>query len=192
MGLGQTMLTAGFFIVLIIMFMNAYQVLNNADQQLLTANAYKTATDLGQSLMAEILTKHFDQNYNPTSWASGDYDTKNFTDPGSGGTNLGPESGEPVLTSPDVFPFQSIQKWNDIDDYNHYIRLTDSTNGLGRFRDSVLVYYVSTGNFTNPNYPNCVSTSRQNWKRIDLYVTNGQFLPGKWVKLSTLVSYYDH
>ena len=180
MGLGQTMLTMAFFIVLCIMFINAYRVLNNADQQLLTATAYKTATDLGQSLMTEILTKKYDQNYTAgtaPSPATSQTFLNSFTAPGS----LGPEGASESITLPDQSPFQSISKYNDVDDYNHYYRLTDSTNGLGRFRDSVLVYYVQ---MTNPP----TSYNSRWWtKRIEVWVTNDVWLTNKWVKQYSIV-----
>lgn len=181
MGLGQTMLTMAFFVVLIVLFINAYRVINNADEQLLTATAYKSATDLGQSLMSEILTKKYDQNFNPSSYTSGSISSSqailnSFTASGSLGTEVG-ES----FTLPDQSPYQSISKYNDVDDYNQYSRLTDSTNGLGRFRDSVLVYYVQ---MTNPP-----TTYNNKWwtKRIEVWVTNDQWLTNKWIKLYAIV-----
>jgi len=178
MGLGQTMLTMAFFIVLCIMFINAYRVLNNADQQLLTATAYKTATDLGQSLMTEIMTKKFDQNFNPPYGSIGS--SSNIYTGFTLASKLGPEAGE-SFTLPDQSPFQSITKYNDVDDYNHYYRLTDSTNGLGRFRDSVIVYYVQ---MTNPP----TSYNSQWWtKRIEVWVTNDVWLTNKWVKQYSIV-----
>jgi len=173
MGLGQTMLTMAFFVLLVVMFMNAYRVMINADEQVLTATAYKTANDLGQSLMAEIVTKKYDQLYNPP-WSSSSQNLVNsFTAPGS----LGPEE---TITLPDQSPFNSILKYNDVDDYNHYTRLTDSTNGLGRFRDSVLVYYVV---MTDPPY----ATTRAWTKRIEVWVTNDKWLTNKWLKLYSIV-----
>ena len=56
MGLGQSMITVLFFALLTIMFLNAISLLNKADQDLLIVATYKMATDLGQSLMSEILT----------------------------------------------------------------------------------------------------------------------------------------
>jgi len=179
MGLGQTMLTMAFFVVLTVMFINAYQTLANADQQLLTATAYKTATDLGQSLMTEILTKKYDQSFHPPygSISSSQTILNAFTQPAS----LGPEGPAEQITLPDQSPFQSISKYNDVDDYDNYSRLTDSTNGLGRFRDSVLVYYVQMTN--PPTYYN------GKWwtKRIEVWVTNDTWLTNKWIKLYAIV-----
>ena len=85
------MVTAGFFVVLVVMFMNAYRVLNNADEQLLTAEAYKTAVDLGQSLISEIVKKKFDEKYNPpySSLTSSQTILSNYLTTSS---NLGPDS----------------------------------------------------------------------------------------------------
>lgn len=177
MGLGQTMVTAGFFVVLVVMFMNAYRVMSNADEELLITSAYKTASDLGQSLMAEIVTKKYDQNYNPPA-SPGSYGSGSIKDSFTPSGQLGPEETIPL---PDQSPFQSVAKYNDVDDYNHYSRITDSTNGLGRFRDSVLVYYVL---MTNP--PSV--TSNKWWtKRIEVWVTSDKWLTNKWVKLYSVV-----
>jgi hypothetical protein len=160
MSLGQTMLMVMFLALTMIMIVNALNTLNNADIQVLTAESYKTAADLGQSLMAEIVTKKYDQFSDPTR-IQGPYQgfPGNFTyTMGTGGT---------TITLPDVAPFQSISQYNDVDDYNGYSRITESTNGLGAFRDSVIVYYVNTS--TNPPK----KTSTQQWtKQIEVWVTS--------------------
>jgi hypothetical protein len=181
MGLGQTMVTIVAFAVLTVMFMNAYRVLTNADKDLLTAEAYRTAVDLGQSLMSEISTKKYDQSFNPP-YTTTSGSSQNILNYFTQYNMLGPEYGEPKFTSsPDVSPFQSISRYNDVDDYNRYSRLTDPTNGLGRFRDSVLVYYVQ---MTNP--PTAYS-GRWWTKQVEVWVTNDKWLSGKWVKLYTIV-----
>jgi hypothetical protein len=178
MGLGQTMLMVMFFGLMIVMFINAYRTLNDADMTLMTSEAVKTATDLGRSLMSEILTKKFDQNSNP---GAAQVNNSIFTSPGS----LGRESGE-TITLPDRYPYQSIAKYNDVDDYNSYTRLVDSTNGLNGFKDSVVVYYVDI-NGTK-------STSTIQWyKEIEVWITQDPYLkpnPGTttWLKFYTIVA----
>ncbi len=177
MGLGQTMVTAVAFAALTVMFVNAYRVLADADRELLKAEAYRTAVDLGQSLLSEIATKKYDQNFTPPYYTTSG-SSQNICNSFTAYNALGPEMGEPrFITTSDVSPFQSISKYNDIDDYNGYTRLTDPTNGLGRFRDSVIVYYVQ---MTNPP-----TTVLAKWwtKRVEVWVTNDQWLPGTWVKL---------
>lgn len=184
MGLGQTMVTAGFFVVLVVMFMNAYRVLNNADEQLMTAEAYKTASDLGQSLMAEIRTKKYDENYNPPYYGSYSFSSQTLLGYFASPSNLGPDSYSEIhnVPHPDQSPYKSIQYYDDVDDYNNYTRLTDSTNGLGQFRDSVIVYYVQMTNPPTPYYSGSWWT-----KRIEVWVTNDQWLKNKWVKLYSIV-----
>jgi hypothetical protein len=186
MGLGQSMITVLFFALLTIMFLNAISLLNNADTELLTVAAYKTATDLGQSLMAEILTKKFDAASDPTVAQTS---LLIFTAPAS----LGPSAAE-TFALPDVAPFKSIKNYSDVDDYNNYSRLTDSTNGLGRFRDTVLVYYIKMTN--PPTQP--VPPSVQWTKQIEVWVTNDQYMSNKdsrgniisskWVKFYSIVT----
>jgi hypothetical protein len=167
-----------FFGLMIVLFINAYRTLNDADMTLMTAEATKTATDLGRSLMSEILTKKFDQYSDPTT-----AQVKNniFTSPGS----LRSEAGENI-TLPDRYPYQSIAKYNDVDDYNGYTRLVDSTNGLNGFKDSVVVYYVES-NGTK-------STSTIQWyKEIEVWITQDPYLkpnPGKttWLKFYSIVT----
>ena len=67
MGLGQTMITMLFFALLMVMFLNAIRSINTADSDLLTAEATKTAENLARSLMAEIQTKKFDKNADPSA-----------------------------------------------------------------------------------------------------------------------------
>jgi hypothetical protein len=171
------MLMVMFFALTMVMFINAYRTLNDADTTLLTAEAAKTATDLGRSLMSEILTKKFDQSSDPTT-----AQVKNniFTSPGS----LGPGYSE-IITLPDRYPFQSIAKYTDVDDYNGYTRLVDSTNGLNGFKDSVIVYYVDA----NGNK----SSTIQWYKEIEVWVTQTPYLnpnsgPTTWFKFYSIVT----
>jgi hypothetical protein len=180
MNLGQTMLMVMFFGLLIVMFINAYRTLNDADTSLMTSEAVKTATDLGRSLMSEILTKRFDEGSTPGA-PQISLTSPPFTAPGS----LRPEAGE-TITLPDRYPYQSIAKYNDVDDYNGYTRLVDSTNGLNGFKDSVVVYYVDI-NGTK-------STSTIQWyKQIEVWITQDPYLkpnPGTttWLKFYSIVT----
>jgi hypothetical protein len=181
MNLGQTMLMILFFGILIVMFTNAFRTLNDADVQVLTAEAYKTAADLGQSLMSEILTKKFDQNSTPTALQT-DYTV--FTSPSS----LGPDGAGEQITLPDRYPYKSISTYNDVDDYKGYTRLTDSTSGLNGFKDSVIVYYVQMTN------PPTVYSGKWWTKRIEVWVTNTQYLYDsknnvyKWLKFYSIAT----
>jgi hypothetical protein len=180
MNLGQTMLMIMFFVLMTVLFMNAFRTLSDADTQVLTAEAYKTASDLAQSLMAEIQTKKFDENSDPTTLQTS-YST--FTSP----WGLGTDGGESI-TLPDTYPYHSISTYDDVDDYNGYTRLENTTNGLSGFKDSVVVYYVQ---MTNPP-----SYYYGKWwtKRIEVWVTNTNYLYDsgndvyKWVRLYSIVT----
>ena len=184
MGLGQSMITVLFFALLTIMFLNAISLLNKADQELLIVATSKTATDLGQSLMSEILTKRFDENSDSTTVQKS---VTAFTAAGSLGTDA-TES----FTLPDRYPFKSISKYDDVDDYNHYSRLIDSTHAQGIFHDSAIVYYVQ---MTNPP----TSYSDKWWtKRVEVWVTNEPYMVDtnkttgvpyhKWLKFYSIVT----
>lgn len=175
-----------FLALTMIMIVNALSNMNNADVQILTAEAYKTASDLGQSLMAEILTKKFDEVFNPDT-SSTVYQGPT-TYPNGFSTNLRTEAGE-AIPRPDVAPYNSLTKYDDVDDYNGYSRTTETINGLGAFRDSVIVYYVTMGSSTTPP----VYSSTKTWfKKIDVWVTSDTWLTKNganiWVKKSTIVT----
>jgi hypothetical protein len=183
MGLGQTMLTIMFFVLLMLMFINALQTLNNADKDLLTAEITKTATDLGRSLMAEILTKKFDKGSTP-----GALQTTLASPPFTLPSSLGPEGAGENITLPDRLPtFKSIQKYDDVDDYDGYTRI-DSANGFSGFKDSVIVYYVDA-----TASPAKYSASMTWYKQIEVWVTQSQYLldasnKPKWLKFSSIVT----
>jgi hypothetical protein len=172
------MLMVMFFGLLMVMFINAYRTLSDADTTLMTSEAVKTATDLGRSLMSEILTKKFDRFSNP---AAAQYNNSSFTPPGS----LGRESGE-TITLPDRNPYQSIGNYNDVDDYNGYTRLVDSTNGLNGFKDSVVVYYVDVNGTKS-------TLSIQWYKQIEVWITQNPYLKPNsgtttWLKFYSIVT----
>ncbi len=179
MNLGQTMLMIMFFGLMTVMFINAYRTLNDADMTMLTAETVKTATDLGRSLMSEILTKKFDEHSDPTTAQT---NNSIFTSPAS----MGPDGSLETITLPDRYPFQSIPKYNDVDDYTGYSRLVDSTNGLNGFKDSVVVYYVDVNGQK--------STSTIQWyKQIEVWITQDPYLkpnPGTttWLKFYSIVT----
>lgn len=187
------MITVLFFALLTLMFLNAVQLMNKADRELMTVNAYKTAADLGQSLMAEIRTKKFDKNW---KWEAAKKQSEIITDINvlTDYSLLGPEdAGEVGLPMPDRPPFASIGKYNDVDDYNGYRRLTDSINGLAPFRDSVIVYYCGY----TPTSPFTKYNGRWWYKMIEVWVTQDDYLSevdprtgvrtSKWIKFYSIV-----
>jgi len=187
MGLGQTMLTILFFVLLMLMFLNAIQTLNNADKDLLTAEVTKTASDLSRSLIAEILTKKFDEGSTPTSLQTS---TGSF----SSTSRLGPDAGWPYYRTqegfslPDRLPtFKSILNYDDVDDYDGYSRI-DSANGFAGFEDSVIVYYVDA-----TQSPAVYSSSITWYKQIEVWITQSQYLINDskkpiWLKFSVIVT----
>ncbi len=119
-----------------------------------------TGTGLAQSLIDEISTKSFDAKTALKSYTTPD----SLTSPGS----LGPESGE-----------TSASQFNDVDDYNNYVR--QDTLVMGVFTSKVKVKYAQRMN------PNQYSSVRTFSKRIDIYVTN-TYLPDT-LKMNYIITY---
>lgn len=98
------------------------------------------ALSYGQSLMDEILDKNFDQNVVTTR-------KFNYSDMSA---YLGPDGSE-VFTLPDTSSigiFLSKDKYNDVDDYNGYIRQAKNSR-LDVFKLTVSVHYtIDNGPFT--------------------------------------------
>ncbi len=192
MGLGQTVTSILFFGLLTIMFLNAYRTINYADTQLLTAEVTKTAMDLGRSLMSEILTKRFDEGWYQSSSYAMQWNLS--APPLTPSSKLGPDwpwfwyRAVENITLPDVYPnFRSVQAYDDVDDYDGYVRI-DSANGFSGFRDSVIVYYVDA-----TQSPPRITSNLTWYKQIDVYVTNTNYLLGPsntpvWLKLTTFVT----
>lgn len=119
-------------------------------------NALSTA----QTMLDEILAKEFDQN---TTWGHRVYDYASMTSPAF----LGPEGSEKNFTidSTKVGGYYSAWRFNDIDDYNGYIRASVNPR-LGWFRVSVQVYYVD-------EFTPTVKSSTKTWqKKIVVTITH--------------------
>jgi hypothetical protein len=127
-------------------------------ETMLEAEASLTAVSLGQSMMDEIMTKSYDAI---TAAGTRVWDSTLFTAPGA----LGPSGAETGLVPlPD--PSGLSDKWyNDVDDYNGYIRRA-STPILGNFTVRDSVYYVSESNL------NVKVNHQTSLKRIVVVVTH--------------------
>ncbi len=162
--MGQTILTAGFFVLLTVAVINAYIMIGDYDQAYYEDEALETATGLASTLMSEISTKKFDGNIgsDPNTY----YYTNQFD------VTLGPSTAERNLISPwpDQVPYKSTTSYNDIDDYNGYIRNANSTTMSG-YQLTVTVYYVTKSS------PDVSTSSRQTIKRVNIRVIQSQYLP---------------
>lgn len=200
MGLGQTMLTSAFLVLLTVAAMNVNKMIVDRDADFYEQEAYREAGKLANALIAEIMRKKFDEVVDTS--ASGYLATTSFTTSGNLGTdtyldstkifiwwfyNYYPEPNKvplpDVLTNPNIPNFKSIDNryYDDVDDYDGYTRTAQSGNLTG-FELSVKVYYVTGTNL------DVETTTRTYFKRIDVTVSNTNYLK-KSLKFSSVVAY---
>ena len=86
MGLGQTMLTSAFLVLLTVAAMNVNKMIVDRDADYYEQEAYREAGKLANALIAEIQRKKFDEVVDTS--ASGYLATTSFTSSG----NLGPSA----------------------------------------------------------------------------------------------------
>ena len=117
-----------------------------------------TAISVAQSIIDEAKTKAFDHR-TTNRWFS--------VPPDSFSTALGPDISSEIFTMADTSSsgaYRSATKYNDIDDYNHYVRVINSNRARG--------YVVSVEvNYVNESDPESLTSSRTNCKRMDVSVT---------------------
>ncbi len=117
-----------------------------------------TAISLAQSVIDEAKTKAFDERTVSARYA---VPVDSFA------TVLGPEAPGEMFGLPDSSSnghFKSRSKYNDVDDYNNYIRIVDTPRARG-YVISVLVSYAAEDN------PESSTASRTTCKRMDVTVT---------------------
>ncbi len=188
MGLGQTMLTTMFLVLLTMAVVNANRLIIDRDILFYEQEAYKQAGILANALLQEIVRKKFDSKVtgvNDTDKAVY-MDSSLFDAPNS----LGPSSTASAYVNPggaaDTYPYKSIVNTNgnffdDIDDYKGYKRLSNA-GSLDSFILTVNVYYVDVSNLNVNAY------SRNYRKRIDVTVSNSKYLKKNLV-FSTIAAY---
>lgn len=165
MGLGQTMITLGMFILLIMSVISANRMINENLEAQLQTQALATSATLANDLLLEILSTRFDAS----SDTLGSQATTAWTDAASLGPNATEVANCPQPDSSYTGAFRSIAAYSDVDDYNGYRRIV-TANGITGFNLNVLIYYVASGT------PDTKTTSRTNFKRVQVTVTQAQFL----------------
>jgi hypothetical protein len=188
MNLGQTMITMGMFMLLIMSVISANRMLvQNAESGFETEALTESAT-IANDVFQEAQSKKFD------AWAdeTGLQLVSVFTRPDS----LGPSNTERGLVGslPDssyLGQYRSINAYDDADDYNGYTRIVnaDSTGGIriSGFDVKVRVFYV------DPSNPDDSVSVRTFVKRIEVNVTHKRYFPFKireiGITYSSLMSY---
>ena len=169
MGLGQTMITLGIFILLIMSVISANRMINENLQAQLQTQAMATSATLANDLLLEILGKKFDSSSDEPLGLITSPSTS-FTAPSSLGPNATEVANCPQPDSSYTGAFRSITAYSDVDDYHGYRRIV-TANGITGFKLDVVVYYVASG---TPDTK--TTTSATNFKRIQVTVTHDQFL----------------
>jgi hypothetical protein len=181
MGMGQTMLTSAFLVLLTVAVMNANKMIVDRDINYYEQEAFKQAGVLANSLLDEIVRKKYDD----AADTSGTYQSRSAFNtamgPGATAKNYVNPSG-----APDTFPFKSIRGdgpnyFDDVDDYHGYIRSADAGN-INGFILKVEVYYVSP---SNVNYK---TSTQQYLKRINVTVSHPIYLKTE-LTFNRIVSY---
>jgi hypothetical protein len=178
MGLGQTIITTFFLVLLTIAAVNANKLIVDKDSNYYQQEAYRQASGLANSLINEILSKKFDRTLfyiipvNDTNYID-IYHKTLFEQP----SNLGPGPTKgPLVPLPDVKTsssnYKSIKYYTDVDDYNGYIRNVNTASLTG-FTLFVKVTYVDENNPDNYVY---VDNQQKYLKRIDIKIINPYYL----------------
>ena len=153
------MLTIGALVLLSSFIITSNSIILENKRQEYESEYMLTAIGIAQSVIDEAKTKAFDEVTNPTN-------TSTLT------ISLAPESGE-SFTVPEVVAanevYQSMIKYDDVDDYNGYSR-TVNTPRAGGYNVRVSVNYV---NETNPDTDS--GGSRTFCKKMTVTVTSIYF-----------------
>lgn len=182
MGMGQTMLTSAFLVLLTIAVMNANRMIVDRDVNYYEQEAFKQAGILANSLLDEIVRKKYAGEADTSlSYYQPRTDFISALGPGAAAANYVNPAG-----APDTFPYRSVRGdspsyFDDVDDYKGYIRSADAGNITG-FILTVNVVYVS------PINPSFVTSTQQYLKRIDVTVSHPVYLKNN-LTFNRIVSY---
>ncbi|MCX6144615.1 MAG: hypothetical protein NTZ35_15510 [Ignavibacteriales bacterium] len=193
MNLGQTMITMGMFVLLVMSVISANRMLvQNAENSLQTEALAESAT-IANDIFSEAQSKLFDHNVDTTrtNQVPGDFSSPTDTTH----SEWGPSSAErsavgPMPDSSYVGHYRSINAFDDVDDYNGYTRIVgaDTTSGvrIGGYLVTVRVFYVDLSN------PDVAVDCQTNFKKIEVDVQHHpylDFLPDEKLTYSSLMSY---
>ncbi len=183
MSLGQTMISAAFFVLLTLAVLSANKMILENTKYYLQEEAIEQASNFANALLSEIQTKKFDSRVtlDGSGNVSGPYNQSNLPWPAA--PTLFRHSMGPTFTArnnvmpggaPDAAPYKSIRGgspnyFDDVGDYNGYVRTAKSADISG-YTLTVKVYYVLKN---SPDSPSGVQTY---YKRIDVTVTHPIYL----------------
>ncbi len=158
--MGQILLVLGAFTLLIFLTMTVNQAINSRMDDTYQAEAVIAATTLAQSMLNEITQKAFDDSTRMKAVDSVQQLTPVYA--------LGREPGE------------TYSSFNDVDDFNGYVRTDTIINGI--FTSTASVVYVS------PSSLDATSAVRTFYKKIFVGVSSRE-LKSIPIVLTRIVSY---
>ena len=169
------MLTIGGLVLLMIAVLNANRMIVNTDVEPANSENQTIIAASAEDLLAEIRSKKFDQKVvdlpDSTVLKSEQFTSYNF---------LGPDAAkDSSIVMPDSGNYQSMRAYNDIDDYNGYVRTVRMQNSAVYHLD-VVVYYVSDSDLENESY------IQQYLKKV---MITAYLQPGRTLKFSTIIAY---
>jgi hypothetical protein len=154
------LLTLGALIILSLFTLTANGLINDNMTAAEQNEYYLTALSLGQSLIHEAKTKSFDQVTDTSAVLS----PLSLTPV----SLLGPESGE-FIALPDsgglATGYHSSTAYNDVDDYNGYVRIVNTPRAEG-YRVTSYVQYAS------PTWPDSASGVATFCKEMTVTITS--------------------
>jgi len=181
MNLGQTLITTGMLVLLIMSVVSANRMLMEVNQATYEAEALTASASVANDLLDEILSKRFDQ-FSDTTGTQSKYD---FSPPVTGAAEWGPSpserAGVGTLDSSYVGVYKSRIFFDDVDDYIGYARMVTMNNIRGLIV-RVQVYYV---NSFDPDTP---LTEQNTYKKIAVTVEHPIYLTTP-VTYSAMISY---
>ena len=150
MNLGQTMITMGMFVLLVMSVISANRMLVQNTETGLQTEALTESATIANDIFQEIQSKKFDALVDTSRT---NQSAVEFSRPLEGEVGWGPSDAERILAGsmPDnngSGKYRSVNAYDDVDDYNGYTRIVnaDSANGirLDGFLVSVRVFYVDS------------------------------------------------
>ena len=170
MNLGQTLITTGMLVLLIMSVFSANRMLMEINQATYEAEATAASATIAADLIDEILTKKFDKFSDTT----GTQDPSDFSPPTTGSVEWGPSTSERLAVgsydTSSTNNYKSRMYFNDADDYIGYVRPV-TMNYISGFTATVQVYYIS------PFEPDVPLTYRSYYKKIDVAVQHPLYVP---------------
>ncbi|MFH0989938.1 MAG: hypothetical protein V1799_07975 [bacterium] len=177
--MAQMLLVMGAFAMLSTLALSINGMMTGSMQLGIEMEATMNAVSIGQSLIDEIMAKDFDEHSTHNDQM---YATSEATPAGSFGIDGAGESCSGAGGVGYDTTYASLTKFDDVDDYHHYIRWVRDSR-LGWFVDSVTVEYV------DETTPTTASGSQTFFKTITVSVTNDN-MPKQLNNLARVQPYY--